>query len=300
VATWSRVVAVLVAVIVGATIPHQSVAAPVLTRSAAATIIERSVEIQGRRSDMCLRLDWYARAKGLGLIANGQFAPPLAAYISQILGNCGAVLKQRVETPRVSVSGIADLSPTMKQAEFTWAYHALPAALRPLAPLGGYGNATFQLYDDGWRAVSVAVRNGDATYPTTAAEEAQIAAGNRQAAEMVAESKHNHRLILASPDNNARLGDAYLSIYDGGALTCRMWFGNIVSFEPVDDGDLRANYRIFGVDQTDVRDTCPSLSKTVIRFDDDSSRRSFLDAANRALADWRRRFPQAWLTTPPR
>jgi hypothetical protein len=295
---WFRIAVGLVTVVAGATISYRSDAAPVLTRSGAATIIERSAEVQGRRSEMCLRLDWRDRAKGLGLVSNGQFTPPLAAYIGQLVGTCGAILKQRVATPRVTVTGIAEISPTIKQAQFTWAYHSLPAPLRPVASLGGYGNATFQLFDDGWRAVGVTIRNGDATYPSTAAEEAQIAAGNRQSTNMIALSKVVHRLIATSSGlETGELYDSTFLVKNGNVVQCEMWFGNIDSFETFDDqsyGRLRAKYRIFGIDQTDVRDRCPHLNGE-LRFDSEAARQSFLNAANNALAAWRQRFPGAWL-----
>lgn len=76
----------------------------------------------------------------------------------------------------VAVSGIAKDSEgsTKRNVEFSWAHVELPAVLKPFVIGGGNGNAIFQLFDDGWRIVSIESYYSDGTPDLSPSDEAEL------------------------------------------------------------------------------------------------------------------------------
>lgn len=94
---------------------------------------------------------WFARRFSFG----GEMRPRIT-YVE---------LVTPVALPKIEIAGIAEESPSVRVAEFTWQHEALPTPIIRFAKHRGSGKGKFRKFDDGWRleAVDLSYSNDIAT-----------------------------------------------------------------------------------------------------------------------------------------
>ncbi len=145
----------------------------------------------------------------------------------------------------VEVTGITEppgQEQNRRQAIFTWYYKDLPPITKRFAANGGNGEATFVLYDDGWRLDQVWLRSDGARVQLSQSEletidksikSARDKANERQkyveqswtATEVVATISFPE--YGRSVPQTITISDANVSYLDAGGRTDTIWFGQI-------------------------------------------------------------------------
>jgi hypothetical protein len=104
----------------------------------------------------------------------------------------------------IDVTGISDDQNIIgsKSAEFVWAYEELPSLVRRYAIKGGEGQATFKLYDDGWRLQETKFEFSKEPFPLTKEEKQEIARNIEEADKksLIAKQELDKKRLIAKQE----------------------------------------------------------------------------------------------------
>lgn len=264
-----------------------------LSRSDAQKMIETHEQVTQLKTNVSTFRESLQEAESQGVLFDEGLTSDAAGEIVSWDVRQGVIYLTNPAEIEVEITGITEPSgqnQNTRQANFNWIYKDLPPITKRFAANGGNGEASFILYDDGWRLERLLVRSNRERVQLTQSEIEAIEKGQKAASEKQAERRRYveqswtpTKVIdtISFPEYGRSVpqtivvSDTDVKYLAATGATDTIWFGQITKINRSDRNERRVAVGATWLPGPNDRAVNDKIAVTI----------------EGALAEWRKKYP---------